>query len=112
LLHNSLQSLSPENTTTSYNHFAAGCGPADSQSGSLCTGNEISHFEIVESDKAGASDEACEDENSKFVGTIGLANDSATWKVVMSRNVRNYLAQRDEPPAVTSQQKFSSEKHE
>jgi len=34
---------------------SAGCGHADSQSGSLCTGSEISHFEIVVSDKAGAS---------------------------------------------------------
>jgi len=29
---------------------STGCGPANSQSGSLCTGSEISHFEIVESD--------------------------------------------------------------
>jgi len=82
------------------------------QSGSLCTGSEISHFEIVESDKASASDEACEDENSKFVGTIGLPNDSASWPVFMRRNVRNYLTQREEPPTVTSQQKSSTEKRE
>jgi len=47
----------------------------DSQSGSFCTRSEISHFEIVESDKEGsynASDEAYEDESSKFVRTIGL----------------------------------------
>jgi len=45
-------------------------------------------------------------ENSKFCGTIGLTNDSATWPVVVSRNVRNYilyLAQRDEPPTVTTE---------
>ena len=58
-----------------------------------CTGNEISRFEIVESDKAGAFDEACEDANSKFVGTTDLPNDSTTWPVFMSRNVRNYLTQ-------------------
>jgi len=80
--------------------------------GSLYTGSEISHFEIVESDKAGASDEACEEENSKFVGIIRLPNDSATWPVFMSRNVRNYVTQRDEPPAVTSQLKSSTEKRE
>jgi len=48
-----------------------------------------------------ASDEACEDENSKFVGTIG--NDPATWPGVKSRKVRGYLAQREPQP----QQKFS-----
>jgi len=42
-------------------------------------------------------------ENLKFVGTTGLTNDSATWPVVVSRNVRNYLAQRDEPPTVTTE---------
>jgi len=42
---------------------SASCAPANSQSGSLCTGSETSHFQIVESDKeeAGASDETCED---------------------------------------------------
>ena len=39
-----------------------------------------------------ASDEACEDDNSKFVGTIGLTNDPGTWPGVMGRKVRNYLA--------------------
>jgi len=29
---------------------STGSGPANSQSGSLCKGSEISHFEIVESD--------------------------------------------------------------
>jgi len=29
---------------------STGCDPANSQNGSLCTGSEISHFEIVESD--------------------------------------------------------------
>jgi len=29
---------------------SVGCGPENSQSGSLCTGSEISHFEINESD--------------------------------------------------------------
>ena len=43
------------------------------------------------------SDEACENENSKFVGTIALTNNSATWPFVMSWNFWNYLAQRDEP---------------
>jgi len=103
----------PENTT-SYNHFAppkiSWLRSHNRRSGSLCTESEISHFEIVESNKAGASDEACEDENSKFVGTVGLPNDSATWPVFMSRNVRNYLTQRDEPPTVTSQKKSSTEK--
>jgi len=34
---------------------------------------EISHFEIVESDNdVDTSDEACEDENEKYVGTVGL----------------------------------------
>jgi len=42
-------------------------------------------------------------ENSTIVGTIGLSNDSATWPVVVSRNVRNYLDQRDEPPTVTTE---------
>jgi len=51
--------------------------------------------------EAGESDETCV--NGKFVGTIGLTNDSATWPVVVSRNVRNYLAQRDEPPIVTTE---------
>jgi len=65
---------------------------------------EISHFELVESatKEAGASDESCEDENSKIVVNIGLTNDSATWLVVMSRNVRNYLAQGDESSTVTT----------
>jgi len=51
----------------------------DSQSGSLRTRSEMSHFEIVESDKkeAGASDEACENENSSFVRTIALTNNSS-----------------------------------
>jgi len=43
-----------------------------SQNGSLRTGREISHFEIVESDKeesssVGTSDEACKHENSKKI---------------------------------------------
>ena len=43
----------------------------DSQSGSLCAGSDISCFESVISDKEatssdGASNEACEQENSKF----------------------------------------------
>ena len=41
-------------------------------------------FEIVEFDKdeswsASASDETCEHENSKNVGTVGLTNTPATW---------------------------------
>ena len=55
--------------------------------------------------EASASDEACEDENSKFVGTIGLTNGPATCPGVKSRKVRNYLTQR-EPQ---SQQRFSPE---
>jgi len=43
------------------------------------------------SDSAGASDEACEDENSKFVGTSGLTNDSATCPGVTSRNEFNLI---------------------
>jgi len=39
-----------------------------------------------------ASDEACEDENSRFVGTIGLTNDPTTWPGVMGGKVRDYLA--------------------
>jgi len=43
----------------------------DSQSGSLCTGSDTSSFESVDFDKEAASsdsasDEACEQENSKF----------------------------------------------
>jgi len=43
----------------------------DSQSGSLCAGSDVSRYESVDSDKEGtssdnASDEACEQENSKF----------------------------------------------
>jgi len=43
----------------------------DSQSGSLCAGSGTSRFERVDSDKEGTSsddvsDEACEQENSKF----------------------------------------------
>jgi len=56
----------------------------DSQSGFFCTRSEISHFEIVESDKEGgysASDEACEDGSSKFVRTIGLNK----WSCCMAR---------------------------
>jgi len=49
----------------------------ESQNGSLRTGLEISHFEIVEFDKEGsssigASDEACKHEIQKIFGTIGL----------------------------------------
>jgi len=33
---------------------------------------------LTKKDAYNASDEACEDENSKFVGTIGLTNDPAT----------------------------------
>jgi len=32
-----------------------------------------------------------------------VTNDSATWSIVMSRNVRNYSAQGDEPPTVTTE---------
>ena len=45
---------------------------------------------------------------SKYVGTIGLTKDSAIWPVVMSWNVRNCLAGRDE----LSQQKFSPKTRE
>ena len=45
-----------------------------------------------------ASDEACEDENSKIVRT----NDPATWPGVMGWNVRGYLARR-ESPAITAE---------
>jgi len=43
----------------------------DNQNGSLCTGSYISRFESVDSDKEGissdgTSDEACEQEDSKF----------------------------------------------
>jgi len=55
--------------------------------------------------KASAPDEACEDENSKFVGTIGLTNDPATCQGVKSWKGRDYLAQ-SEPH---SQQKYSPE---
>ena len=41
-----------------------------------------------------AFDEACDDKNSKFVGTIGLTNDAATCPGPLSRKVRGYLAQR------------------
>ena len=54
------------------------------------------------------SDESCVDENSKIVGNIGLTNDSATWSVVMSRIVRNYSAQTDESPTVTTRADFKS----
>jgi len=79
----------------------------DIQSGSLCTGSDISHFEIAESHKEGtssvnASDEACEDENSKIVGTNGSTNDPATWSGVMCRNVRGSLA-RIGPPTITTE---------
>jgi len=47
--------------------------------------------------KAGPSDEACEYENSKFVGTIGLTNGLPSWTGVISRNVMDYLAKREEP---------------
>jgi len=40
--------------------------------------------------------------------TSGLTNHSATWPVVMSQNVRNYLAQGGKPAKATSQQKFST----
>jgi len=52
-----------------------------SQSGSLCTGSDTSRFKSGDSDNEGrnlvecASDEACEQENSKF----GLPNDSAIY---------------------------------
>jgi len=42
--------------------------------------------------KASASDEACPDENSKFVGTNGLTNNPATCPRVKSWKVRDYLA--------------------
>jgi len=50
----------------------------DTQSGgSLCAGSDTSRYESVDSDKKGtsddASDEACEQENSKF----GWTNDPA-----------------------------------
>jgi len=43
----------------------------DSQSGSLCTGSDINRFECIDSDKEGtssdgASDEACQQDYSKF----------------------------------------------
>jgi len=43
----------------------------DSQSGSLCTGSDVSRFESVDSDKEGTSSDgafhdACKQENSKF----------------------------------------------
>ena len=38
--------------------------------------------------EASASDEACEDENRKFVGTNGLKNDPATCPGVQSRKVK------------------------
>jgi len=59
----------------------------DNQSGSLRTRSEISHCEIIESDKersrsASASDESYVQENSKFYWTIGWTNDPATWPVI------------------------------
>jgi len=51
--------------------------------------------------EAAASDEACKTCN--FVGTIGLTNDSAACPGVVSRNVRKYLAQRDEPLTVKTE---------
>jgi len=87
----------------------------DIQRGSLCTRNEVSHFESVESDKegsssAGASDGSYEHEKSKFAGTIGWTNNPATWcqscppatwPAVMNRNVRGYLIQIG-PPTITT----------
>jgi len=60
---------------------------------------------ILTKKEASASDEVCEEQNLKFVGTIGLTNDPATCPGVKSRKVRDYLAQR-EPQ---SQQTFSPE---
>jgi len=51
--------------------------------------------------EAAASDEACKTCN--LVGTIGLTNDSAACPGVVSRNVRKYLAQRDEPLTVKTE---------
>ena len=80
---------------------------SDSQSGRLCTRSEVSRLVIVESDRkeASASDEPCEDENSKFVGIIGLTKHPTACLGVKSRNVRHCLAQRE----LQSQQKFSPE---
>jgi len=47
--------------------------------------------------EANASNEACEDENSKFVGTIGLTNGSPAWPGVIGWNVRDYFAKRELP---------------
>ena len=60
---------------------------SDSLSGRLCTRSEVSHLVIVESDrkKASPSDKPCEDENSKFVGIIGLTTHPATYLGVNSR---------------------------
>ena len=53
----------------------------------------ISKFSSLTKKEAySASAEACEDENSKFVGTIGSTNDPATWPGVMGRKVGNHLA--------------------
>ena len=40
---------------------------------------------------------ACEDENSKFLGTIALTNGSPALRSVIGRNVRDYLVQRETP---------------
>jgi len=47
--------------------------------------------------KAGPSDEACGDENSKFVATIGLTNGLPSWTGIIGRNVMDYLAKREQP---------------
>jgi len=86
---------------------SAGCAPANRQSGSLCTGSETSHFQIVESDKKGSWciwwDLRGLKLKFKICRNYWITNDSAAWPVVMSRNGRNYLAQRDEPPTVTTE---------
>ena len=55
--------------------------------------------------EASISDEACEDENSNFVGAIALTNYPTTCPGVKSRKLWDYLAQR-EPQ---SQHNFLSE---
>jgi len=87
--------------------YTAGCAPANSQSGRLCIGSETSRFQIVESDKKGSWciwwDLRGLKLKFKICRNSWITNDSATWPVVITRNGRNYLAQRDEPPTVTTE---------